>query len=226
MNLFTTQLNLAQGEENTARFTRSNGLDPFLNIDLVGSAIETKQNSVVRDSLSSEIEDNPTFSLGSLDTVRISAKVEGLASQIANKIQLTSSPPRSQTQILALLGGGFVDTLGRGSSTLGLANLAGSALFGSLNSEFNDIFPIGEVRLFPTQIIDEDQERDRRDALAGELAINVTDKFSFSVLKILNIGEIPAQVGIRYNFNENFVLRGSTNFDDESRTILEYELRF
>ncbi|ELS02044.1 hypothetical protein Xen7305DRAFT_00017540 [Xenococcus sp. PCC 7305] len=226
VNLFTTQLNLAQGEENTARFTRSNGLDPFLNIDLVGSAIETKQNSVVRDSLSSEIEDNPTFSLGTLDTVRISAKVEGLASQIANKIQLTSSPPRSQTQILALLGGGFVDTLGRGSSTLGLANLAGSALFGSLNSEFNDIFPIGEVRLFPTQIIDEDQERDRRDALAGELAINVTDKFSFSVLKILNIGEIPAQVGIRYNFNENFVLRGSTNFDDESRTILEYELRF
>ena len=141
VNLFTTQLNLARGEENTARFTRNNGLDPLLNINLVGSAIETTQNLVTRDPLSTEIEDNLTSNLGTLDTVRISAKVEGLASQIANKIQLTSSPPRSQTQILALLGGGFVNTLGRGDSTLGLANLAGTALFGSLSSEFNNAFP-------------------------------------------------------------------------------------
>ena len=109
---------------------------------------------------------------------------------------------------------------------MGLANLAGSALFGSLNSEFNEAFPLGEIRLFPTQIIDDDQERTLRDALAGELAINVTDRFSLSVLKVLNIGDIPAQVGIRYNFNENFVLRGSSNFNKESRTVLEYELRF
>ena len=226
VNLFTSQLNLAKGEENTARFTRKNGLDPLLNISLVGSAIETTQNRATRDPLSTEIEENLTYSLGSIDNIRISAKVEGLASQITNKIQLTSSPPRSQTQILSLLGGGFVDTLGRGNSTLGLANLAGSALFGSLASEFNNAFPPGEIRLFPTQIIDDDQERDRRDALAGELAINVTDKFSLSMLKVLNIGGIPAQVGIRYRLNENFILRGSTNFNRESRTVLEYELRF
>ena len=226
VNLFTTQLNLAQGDGNTARFDRNNGLDPLLNISLEGSAIETTQNRATRDPLSTEIEDNPTYSLGTIETVRISAKVEGLASQIANKIQLTSSPPRSQTQILSLLGGGFVDTLGRGNSTLGLANLAGSALFGSLNSEFNNAFPLGEIRLFPTQIIDDDQERNLRDALAGELAINVTDQFSLSVLKVLNIGDIPAQFGIRYSLNENFILRGSTNFEDDSRTVLEYELRF
>ena len=168
-----------------------------------------------------------TSKIGTLDTVRISAKVDGLASQIANKIELTSSPPRSQAQILALLGGGFVDTLGRGDSTLGLANLAGAALFGSLSSEFNNAFPFGEIRLSPTQIIDDEEDRDRRrDALAGEIAINVTDRFSFSVLKILNIDDIPAQVGIRYKLNENFVLRGSTNFNRVSRTVLEYELRF
>ncbi len=227
VNLFTTQLNLVRGEGNTARFTHNHGLDPLLNINLVGSAIETTQNLVTRDPLSTEIEDNLTSNLGTLDTVRISAKVEGLASQIANNIQLTSSPPRSQTQILALLGGSFVDTLGRGDSTLGLANLAGAALFGSLSSEFNNAFPPGEIRLFPTQIIDDEEDRDRRrDALAGELAINVTDRFSFSVLKILNIDDIPAQVGIRYKLNENFVLRGSTNFNRVSRTVLEYELRF
>ena len=226
VNLFTTQLYLAKAEENTARFTPNNILDPFLDVRLVGSAIETTQNRTPEDPLSSEIEDIPASSFGTIETVRITAEVRGLASQIANNIQLTSSPPRSQTEILALLGGSFVNTLGRGNSTLGLANLAGSALFGSLNSRFNNAFPIGELRLFPTQIIDEDSESERIDALAGEIAIDITDDFSFSALKILNVGEIPAQFGFRYRIDENFVLRGSTNFEDDSRGVLEYELRF
>jgi translocation and assembly module TamB len=226
INLFTTQLYLAKTEDNTARFTPNNILDPFLDVRLVGSAIETTQNRTPEDPLSSEIEDIPASSFGTIETVRISAEVRGLSSQITNNIVLTSSPPRSQTEILALLGGSFVNTLGRGNSTLGLANLAGSALFGSLNSQFNNAFPIGELRLFPTQIIGEDSESERIDALAGEIAIDITDDFSFSVLKILNVGEIPAQFGFRYRIDENFVLRGSTNFEDESRGVLEYELRF
>ena len=226
VNLFTTQLYLAKTEDNTARFTPNNILDPFLDVRLVGSAIETTQNRTPEDPLSSEIEDIPASSFGTIETVRITAEVRGLSSQITNNIQLTSSPPRSQTEILALLGGSFVNTLGRGNSTLGLANLAGSALFGSLNSQFNNAFPIGELRLFPTQIIDEDSESERIDALAGEIAFDITDDFSFSVLKILNVGEIPAQFGFRYRIDENFVLRGSSNFEDESRGVLEYELRF
>jgi translocation and assembly module TamB len=226
VNLFTTQLSLAKEANNTARFSKNNILDPFLDISLIGSAIETTQNRTPEDPLSTEIEDLPASSFGTLETVRISAEVRGLSSQITNKIELTSSPPRSQTEILALLGGSFVNTLGRGDSTIGLANLAGSALFGSLNSQFNNAFPIGELRLFPTQIIDEDRERERIDALAGEVAIDITDNFSFSVLKILNVGAIPAQFGFRYRLDDNFILRGSTNFEDESRGVLEYELRF
>ena len=226
VNLFTTQLYLAKTEDNTARFTPNNILDPFLDVRLVGSAIETTQNRTPEDPLSSEIEDIPASSFGTIETVRIYADVRGLSSQIANNIVLTSSPPRSQTEILALLGGSFVNTLGRGNSTLGLANLAGSALFGSLNSQFNNAFPIGELRLFPTQIIGEDSESERIDVLAGEIAIDITNDLSFSVLKILNVGEIPAQFGFRYRIDDNFVLRGSSNFEDESRGVLEYELRF
>lgn len=226
VNLFTTQLYLAKTEDNTARFTPNNILDPFLDVRLVGSAIEATQNRTPEDPLSSEIEDIPASSFGTIETVRIYADVRGLSSQITNNIVLTSSPPRSQTEILALLGGSFVNTLGRGNSTLGLANLAGSALFGSLNSQFNNAFPIGELRLFPTQIIDEDSESERIDALAGEVAIDITNDFSFSVLKILNVGQIPAQFGFRYRIDDNFVLRGSSNFEDESRGVLEYELRF
>jgi translocation and assembly module TamB len=55
----------------------------------------------------------------------------GVASQLSDSLELTSTPARSKTEIVALLGGSFVDTLGRGDSTLGLVNLAGSALLGT-----------------------------------------------------------------------------------------------
>ncbi len=223
LNLFTTQLNLARGENNTARFTRNNILDPYLEVTLVGSAIENSRNLILQDPTSTEIPDIRASQIGTLDTVDISAEVRGLASQITNSIQLTSSPPRSQPEILALLGGNFFNTIGSGSGTLGLA----SALFGSLNAQFTNLIPFGEIRLFPAQLSRDENNPDRRlDALAGEIAFDITDKFSFSVLQILNIGDVPTQFGVRYRFDQNFVLRGSTNFQDDTRTVVEYELRF
>ena len=222
VNLFTTQLNLSRDYKNTARFSSNNLLDPFLDVVLVGSAIEATPRSVPSEVSPAEIPDS---SLGTLDTIRVSAKVQGLASQITNNIELTSSPPRSPAEIAALLGGGFVEALANSNGTSALVTLAGSALFGSLNAEFNNIFPIGELRLFPTPIIDENRDNNK-DGLAGEIAIDLVDNLSFSALKILNT-DIPAQFGLRYRINDNFVLRGSTNFEDDgSRALIEYELRF
>ncbi len=222
VNLFTTQLNLSRDYENTARFSSNNVIDPFLDVLLVGSAIETTPRSIPSEVLPAEIPDS---SLGTLDTIRVSAKVTGLASQITNNIELTSSPPRSPAEIAALLGGGFVEALANSNSTSALVTLAGSALFGSLNAEFNNIFPIGELRLFPTPIIDENRD-DNKDGLAGEIAIDLVNNLSFSALKILNT-DMPAQFGLRYRINDNFVLRGSTDFqEDGSRALIEYELRF
>ncbi|BAU66864.1 hypothetical protein STA3757_42700 [Stanieria sp. NIES-3757] len=225
VNLFTTQLSLAGDYPNTARFSRNNGLDPYLDVRLVGSAVETTRSPIPNDPLSAEINDIPASSYGTLETVRISARVKGLASQLTDSIELTSSPPRSETEILALLGGSFVDTLGRGDSTLGLANLAGSALFGSFNTVLSDAFGLSEFRLFPTQIIDEKRDGDRIIGLAGEAALDLTNNISFSVLKILNV-DLPAQFGFRYRLNDKFILRGSSNFEDDTRGVLEYELRF
>ena len=248
VNLFTTQLNLSRDYPNIARFSSNNALDPFLDVLLVGSATETTGRiSVPSEILPTEKPD--ADSLGTLETVRISAKVKGLASQITNKIELSSSPPRSQGEIIALLGGGFVETLVNSDASLGsIASLAGSALFGSLNSQFNNAFPIGELRLFPTQIIqitddgDNSSGDNNNEGIAGELAFDLFNNFSFSVLKILNRNDIPAQYGFRYRLNKYFVLRGSTNFkedsfedyfrrnddDDEGNTrlLLEFESRF
>ena len=183
VNLFTTQLNLSRDYQNTARFSSNNILDPFLDVLLVGSAIETTGRRNVPSEVS-PTERPDADSVGTLETVRVEAKVKGLASQITNKIELTSSPPRSQGEIVALLGGGFVETLAKNTSTLGIATLAGSALFGSLNSEFNNVFPIGELRLFPIQIIEEEGNLEEgsdgeTDGIAGEIAFNLFDNFSF-----------------------------------------------
>ena len=222
VNLFTTQLNLSRDYKNIARFSSNNVLDPFLDVQLVGSAIETTPRSVPSEVSPAEIPDS---SLGTLETIRVLAKVQGLASQITNNIELTSSPPRSPAEIAALLGGGFVEALANSNGTSALVTLASSALFGSLNAEFNNVFPIGELRLFPTPIIDENRD-DNKDGLAGEVAINLVDDLSFSALKILNT-DVPAQFGLRYRINDNFVLRGSTNFEEDgSRALIEYELRF
>ena len=222
VNLFTTQLNLSRDYKNTARFSSNNVLDPFLDILLVGSAVETTNRSIPSEVSPTEIPDS---GLQALETIRVSAKVKGLASQITNRIELTSSPPRSPAEIAALLGGGFVEALSNSNGTSGLATLAGSAIFGSLNAEFNDAFPIGELRLFPTPIIDENRD-DQTDGIAGEIAFDLVDNLSFSVLKIFN-NDIPAQFGFRYRLNDNFVLRGSSDFqEDGTRGLLEYELRF
>ena len=222
VNLFTTQLNLSRDYRNTARFSSNNVLDPFLDVLLIGSAIEAGDRSIPSEAAPTEI---PLPLLTTLETIRISAKVKGLASQITNKIELTSSPPRSPAEIAVLLGGGFVEALGNSSGTSGLATLAGSALFGSLNGEFNNIFPIGELRLFPTPIIEENRDN-QRDGLAGEIAFDLINDLSFSVLKILN-NDTPAQFGIRYRLDENFVLRGSSDFKDNgTRGFIEYEHRF
>ncbi|MEO0845306.1 MAG: translocation/assembly module TamB domain-containing protein [Cyanobacteria bacterium J06648_1] len=222
VNLFTTQLNLSRDYQNTARFSRNNLLDPFLDVILIGSAIEASDRSIPSEVSPTEIPDS---GLQTLETIRISAKVKGLASQITNNIELTSSPPRSPAEIAVLLGGGFVEALANSNGTAGLATLAGSALFGSLNREFNNIFPIGELRLFPTPIIDENRDNER-DGLAGEIAFDLINNLSFSVLKILN-NDTPAQFGFRYRLDDNFVLRGSSNFEEDgTRGLLEYELRF
>ena len=223
VNLFTTQFQLAGGEENTAQFSSSRGLDPYLDVDLVTSVVETDPTPSRLDPSSADIRDTPS-QLGALQTVRVQAKVEGYASQLTDSVELTSSPPRNQTEIVALLGGSVVDIFGRGDTTLGLANLAGSALFGSVQGAIGEALGLSEFRVFPTPIINE-EARTTTLGLAAEASIDLTKKLSFSALKILNT-EQPAQFGIRYRLNESTVLRGSTDFEQDSRAIIEYEQRF
>ncbi|MEH2305619.1 translocation/assembly module TamB domain-containing protein [Nostoc sp.] len=222
VNLFTTQFNLARGYKHTATFSPSEPRDPNLDIRLFAKVLDVTQ--------SNDFGKVNSTGLSALESVRVEATINGLASKLNENLELTSSPSRSQTEIVALLGGGFVDTQGRGDSTLGLINIAGSAVFNNFQSAFNQIgstFGLSELRIFPT-VISENPEAGRSSStleLAAEAGVDISTKISVSSIKILTTND-PFQWGINYRINDEFRVRASTNLTDDSRAVVEYQTRF
>jgi translocation and assembly module TamB len=245
VNLYTTQFNLARGYDQTATFSPDRGLDPLLDVRLLAKVLDAVPSRVSTTSVSSEINDNDSIipNFEPIRTIRVEARVQGLASQLDQNLELTSTPARSETEIVALLGGSFVNTLGSGDSTLALANLAGSAL--NLQGTFNQIgnaFGLSEFRLFPTISGVSDSSSLE---LGAEAGVDITPRISVSGVKILTADD-PLQLGVNYRINDNLRLRGSAplftnsncsatngNNDDNTSTyscginaVLEYEKRF
>ncbi len=229
VNLFTTQFRLDRSYENTAEFAPNRGLDPVLDVRLQASVTESTQRRLPTDPLSAEISDTPTPFFGSVQTVRILAKADGPVSQLADNLELTSTPPRSKTELVALLGGSFVDTLGRGDSTLGLVNLAGSALLGNVQNVIGDALGLSDFRVFPTIITgssdNKGQQRSSSLGLSAEAGVDLNQNFSVSILKELTTSD-PFQYSLRYRLNDKTLLRGFTDFSGNSGAIVEYESRF
>ncbi|MBD2307755.1 translocation/assembly module TamB domain-containing protein [Chroococcidiopsis sp. FACHB-1243] len=229
VNLFTTQFTLARGEEQTARFTPKGGLDPILDIQLVATVPETTGSIRIPTSpFSGEIADVPTTTnFGTLRTVRVQAAVEGPASELAENLELTSEPNRSEQEIIALLGGSFVNTLSQGDPTLGLAAIAGSTLLGNLQDNIGEIgqaIGIDEIRVFPTIVTDQTSEVSVL-GLAVEAIFDITNDFSVSLSRVFAADD-PFRYNLLYRLNDQILVRASTNFSGESRAEIEYNIRF
>jgi translocation and assembly module TamB len=220
VNLFTTEFTLARDYKNTATFIPAQRLDPNLSVLMRASVQEaSRQQFPTPTEHAAEIQET-ALDLGTLQTVRIEAKATGRASQIANNLELSSSPNRSETEIVALMGGGFVNTLGRGDSTLAIANLASSVLLTQFQSAINQALGLQDFRLFPTTTT-----RTSSLTLGAELGVNLTDRFSASILQVLD-AEQGTRFNLRYRLNDNVLLRGSTDFSEDSRAEIEWNFRF
>lgn len=239
VNLFTTNFTLARRRENVAVFRPENGLDPNLDVQLQASVTEVSNQLPTAGPIAqSEILDTPTSGFNELQTIRIQANVDGPASSLLQNLSLTSRPARSQSELYSLVGGGFVNTLGQGGdSSLALANLAGSALINNLQSAINNALsgPV-DLRLFPT-IVDSNKTREQADndtapeevsntlALGAEVGVNLTNSVSFSVLRLLTL-DLPTRFNLRYQFDDNWQLRGASDLQGDNRFVVEYEARF
>ncbi|BAZ23939.1 hypothetical protein NIES4073_48300 [Kalymmatonema gypsitolerans NIES-4073] len=223
VNLFTTRFNLARGYKHKAIFRANQPRDPELDMQLFAKVLDVIQNT--------DLNKPNITGLAALETVRVDARVQGLASKLDESLELTSSPVRSQTEIVALLGGGIVETEGRtNDTTLGLINIAGSAVFNNLQEPLNQIataLGLSELRLFPT-ILTDTLTAGRSSStleLAAEAGVDITRRFSVSTLKILTNSD-PFQWGINYRLNNNIRLRATTNLNDDNRAVVEYQKRF
>jgi translocation and assembly module TamB len=237
VSLFTTTFSLSRRSRNVAIFKPENGLNPDLKLQLVAAATEVnRRQSLFSTTSSAEVIDLNPNDLGSIQTIRVRADVDGPADRLLDSIRLSSSPGRSQAEIVSLIGGGFVDTLGRGGdSTLALANLAGSAVLGNIQSLINNSIggPV-ELRLFPAVVDAQDRRNqaasgdDKRNsvfALGGEVGVNITNNFSFSALRLLTV-DVPTQYNLRYQLSDSLTLRATSDFRGENRAVLDYESRF
>ncbi len=227
VNLFTTQFRLAQGYDSKAVFEPNRGLDPVLDVRLVTSVPEVVRYPVPDNSpfAAAEVRDTTVNNFGEIQTVRVQASVTGPASEFSQNLRLTSSPSRTESEIVALVGGNFINSLGAGGNApLAIASVAGSAFLGDFQNLIANTIGLSDFRIFPTTVLS-DNARSSTLAIAGEVGFDVTRNLSVSLLQILTVPE-PTQFGVRYRINDNILLRGTTNLEGDSRAVIEYERRF
>lgn len=230
VNLFATQLRLDGGYRNVAVFTPNQGFDPNLDLRLATSVTELARQPVLTNASSAEVSLSPDLSLtsaGGSQTVRIEARVSGAASKLSGDnapiVDLSSSPRRSKTEIVSLLGGSLINSFAQ-DATVGIANIASSAVFGSLQDTIRQTLGLSEFRIFPTSV-PQGEGGDPQLSLGAEAGVNVTDKFSISVLKIF-AEDRPAQYSVQYRINDNTFVRGTTDLAGNNGAAVQYEIRF
>lgn len=221
VNVFTTTFNLARGRQ-TATFLPQYGSDPILNLRLRTAVQETTRPRIVSPIGFSEVGataeiSEPAIERGAVETVRIEARVRGRASRLFENLELTSSPSRTQTEIYSLIGGGALGTFGQQDTSLVVAS---SALLTQVQSIIGQALGYRDFRLFPAL-----DPRTSALGLGAEAGFNLTEDLAVSVLTILDRDD-STRFSVRYRINDNWLIRGSTNFDEDNRAVVEYQLRF
>ncbi len=227
VNLFTSRFRIDSRRDNFAEFDPSLGLDPYLSIGMVTTATDIAGG---RATDLNEFEDLPAGQIGAIESVRVRATVEGRASELVNNfnqvVQLTSTPSRSEGEILALLGGSVTSNLEDGNTELALVNLASSAFLTGFEGLFSDALGTRtSFRLFPVLIPNDDQDQSVL-AFGAELGYDVTDRFSVSALQILTGLDEATLFNASYDINEQLRVRSAISTDGEAVGILEYRIRF
>ncbi|NJL61528.1 MAG: hypothetical protein HC903_06495 [Methylacidiphilales bacterium] len=83
---------------------------------------------------------------------------------------------------------------------------------------------MSELRVYPTLVTEATRDISVL-GLAAEAVFDISEDFSVSLSRIFAANEFFRYNAI-YRINDQIILRGSTNLDDESRALIEYESRF
>jgi len=225
-NAISARFRLERTYENFVEFKPSQGLNPILNVRVSGAVAEITRvpiNSKRPNDLFSPNE-VPVSNLGAQRTLQVQASVTGTA--LVPDIRLTSSPPRSQAEIIALIGGGILQQQGTSDPSTALANFAGSTVLNFLQDAIGDALNLAEFNLSPVTTNTTGSSRTGTLGLSAEAAINVSNSFSLALQRIINDSTQPTNFSIRYRVDPNVLLRGNYGSDGNTGISIEYENRF
>ncbi|MBD1876180.1 translocation/assembly module TamB domain-containing protein [Nodosilinea sp. FACHB-131] len=242
INLLTTEFRLT-GDENYAEFSDlDETIDPYLVANLSAAVPDSAAagNALAvatpfpRNEISVSRIDQLGLTQAGVQTVRIRASVNGRVSRVVNLqgVELSSTPPRSEGEIVALLSGGLLAALestlgsvsGGGDGFQGLLAFAGSALLNNLQNLLGSGLDRTELRLFSAS--PPGQQTGALD-IGGEIGFNFSPSISVSVQKVFT-NVTPAVFSVRYRINDQITVRGITSyeqFNENTGAVVEFRFQ-
>lgn len=209
--------------------TFNNSLDPVLDLRAEASVSDFQQTGLA--SLDSQQLRFPTLAnsqtaLGTVDRVDVRAEITGPASE--PQIDLTSSPPRSKEELLALIGG---FNGGSGSLVSSAAQLLGGSLLNPISQDLASAFGLDALNfdLGGTAVAG---PQSSSVGLSVEAVKDLGPAISISARRSVSDNLQPTIYGVRYRLSDQVVIRattttGATNGLQDSQSLsVEYESRF
>lgn len=237
INLLTTEFRLT-GNDNYAEFSATDEtIDPLLVANLSAAVSDTLGNGTSLSAATpfprNEILDSPISQLGltqnGIQTIRIRANVNGRASRVIQLqgVELSSTPPRSEGEIITLISNEFLTALestlgsvsGGGDNFQGLLAFAGSAILNRIQNLIGAGIDNTELRLYSASPPGSQQVD-----VGGEVSFNVSPSLGLSVQKTFT-NVTPALFGVRYRITEQITVRGVTSyeqFNENTGAIVEF----
>nr|WP_242018446.1 translocation/assembly module TamB domain-containing protein [Pseudanabaena sp. FACHB-1998] len=225
-NAVSTRFRLDRAYENYAEFRPAQGLNPFLNVRVAGAVAEITRVPINSNRPNDLFSPNevPVSNLGAQRTLRVQASVIGSA--LSPDIRLSSSPPRSQAEIIALIGGGVLQQQGGSDPASALASFAGGTVLNFLQDAIGDALNLAEFNLSPVTTNTDGSSRTGTLGLSAEAAIDVSNSFSIALQRIINDSTQPTNFSLRYRLDPNILLRGNYSSNGKTGISIEYENRF
>ncbi|MGB0825187.1 MAG: translocation/assembly module TamB domain-containing protein, partial [Synechococcus sp.] len=226
-----------------AVFTPSLGLVPYVDIAMQARVADTV-SAGTNDQITSAnlFASNGTGSAyvggGQLRLVKVMVQVSGPANRLgeSNNLVLRSSPPMSEQQLLGLIGGNTLASLG-GTGGAALATMLSQSLLSPVLGTLTDAMGQRlQVAIFPTYVNPEVKSEKERTSgnvsptltVVTEFGLALTDKLNLSLLMAPNTTdvEVPPQGTVSYRLTPTTSVSAAMDANGTWQSQLQVFFRF
>ncbi|MCB4429166.1 translocation/assembly module TamB [Synechococcus sp. MU1643] len=226
---------------NAAVFTPSLGLVPYVDI-----AMQARVSDSVSAGTSDQIASSNLFASngtgsayaegGQLRLVKVMVQATGPANRLVDKenLVLRSSPPMSEQQLLGLIGGNSLASLG-GNGGAALATMLSQSLLSPVLGTLTDAMGQRlQVAIFPTYVNPDVKSEEERTSgqisptltVVTEFGVALTDKFDLSVLMAPNTTDVPSQATVSYRLTPTTSMSAAMDANGTWQSQLQVFFRF